>query len=126
MLFWSMTLLCNLLIPAVFIIFGRIIWKFYPKKIELKCSGFKAQSDEIVEMWNNTCYFCGKLWWYIGWGICLSTILIHLFMVESRQDVLGNVGGAICAMNCVVLIIFAFPTERLLKKMKKEALLYLQ
>ncbi len=67
MWFWWFMFCCDILTPIVMIIYGRMMWKHPPKKIN-GLSGYRtSRSMKNMETWIFAHKYCGKLWWIIGW-----------------------------------------------------------
>lgn len=116
MWFWWFMFFCNLLIPALFIVFGRMMWKNPPKTINSIMGYRTKRSMRNMDTWNFAHEYCGKLWWKIGWIILMPTILVQIPFVHCSEDEIGIVGGIICTVQCIILIGSIYPTERALKK----------
>lgn len=116
MWFWYFMLFCDLLVPAIMIICGRIMWK-HPPQTPNKFIGYRTpRSMASTESWDFAHRFCGKLWWRIGWIILIPSIGIHLPFYRASEEFLGNLGAALCVAQCAALIVPVFFTERALKR----------
>ncbi|MBQ3546702.1 MAG: SdpI family protein [Lachnospiraceae bacterium] len=60
--------------------------------------------------------YCGRLWWKLGWIILVPSIIIQIPFINSTEDTIGIVGGIICTIHMVVLMVAIFLTEMALKK----------
>lgn len=116
MWFWWFMFFCNLLIPVLLIVFGKMMWKHPPKTINSIMGYRTRRSMKNMDTWNFAHEYCGKLWWKIGWIILIPTILIQIPFVHSSEDTIGTVGGIICTVQCIILIGSIYPTERALKR----------
>lgn len=116
MWFWWFMFVCNLLIPMIMILFGRIMWKHSPKNINGIIGYRTTQSMKSIDTWKFAHEYCGRLWWKIGWIILIPSIAIQLPFYHSSYDFIGTVGVILCVMQCVVLICPIFPTEKALKE----------
>lgn len=108
--------ICNSLIPLLMIFFGRVMVKHPPKSINGIYGYRTSMSMKNMDTWNFAHEFCGKLWWKIGWIMLVLSMLIQIPLVHSGEKTIGIVGGVLCSVQCVVLILSIFPVERALKK----------
>ncbi|MEE1313576.1 MAG: SdpI family protein [Lachnospiraceae bacterium] len=116
MCFWWFMFLCNLLIPAIFIIAGRMMWKHCPKKINGILGYRTRRSMKNMDTWKFAHEYCGCLWWKIGWIILMPSVLAQIPFFYSSDNVIGVVGTIICTIQCIILIISIFLTEAALKR----------
>lgn len=116
MWFWIFMFLCNLLIPLMMIIFGRVMLKHPPKNINGVYGYRTSMSMKNMDTWYFAHEFCGKLWWKIGWVTLALSIVIQIPFAKSNDNIVGLVGGILCMIQCAVLIASIFPVENALKK----------
>lgn len=116
MKFWMFMLICNLIIPLMMIIFGRVMWKHPPKKIN-GIYGYRTNmSMKNMDTWTFAHEYCGKLWWKIGWIMLLITILVYLVFVDSSGTVNEMLLSLPCLVQTVVLVATIFPIEKALRR----------
>lgn len=116
MWFWWFMFFCNLLIPILLIIAGRMMWKHCPKQINGILGYRTRRSMQNTDTWKFAHDYCGRLWWKIGWIMLPLSIFVQLPFVHSSDDLIGIAGGIICTIQCIVLVLSIFPTEIALKK----------
>ena len=116
MWFWWFMFVCNLLIPIILIIVGRMMWKHCPKKINTVYGYRTKRSMKNMDTWRFAHNYCGRLWWKIGWFSLFPSVVVQIPFFERSEDVIGIVGGIICMIQVVILIASIFPTEAALKK----------
>ena len=116
MWFWWFMFVFDLLIPALMIISGKMMWKHPPKTINGIIGYRTARSMKNRDTWKYAHDYCGRLWWKIGWVLLLPSVIIHFPFYNHSEDTIGTVGGILCAIQCVCLIIPIFFTERALKR----------
>lgn len=116
MWFWWFMFFCNLLIPVLMIVSGRMMWKHCPKKINGILGYRTARSMKNMDTWKFAHDYCGRLWWKAGWIQLIPSILVQIPFYRSSDNIIGIVGTVICTVQCVILIASIFPTERALKK----------
>ena len=116
MWFWWFMFAFDLLIPALMIIFGKMMWKHPPKTINGIIGYRTTRSMKNRDTWKYAHDYCGRLWWKIGWALFLPSVIIHFPFYNSSEDKIGFMGSILCAIQCVCLIIPIFFTEQALKR----------
>ena len=116
MWFWWFMFICDLIIPGVMIICGRMMWKHTPKTINGIIGYRTARSMKNIETWKFAHEHSGRLWWRIGWVMLLPSALVHIPFYRSPNNVIGIAGGVLCTIQCIALIVSVFPTESALKR----------
>lgn len=114
--FWWFMFLCDLLIPLMMILFGRMMWKHPPKSINAVVGYRTKRSMKNMDTWKFAHDYCGRLWWRTGWLMLLLSAAVHVPVYGKSENVIGTVGGVLCTIQCVALILSIFPTERALKR----------
>lgn len=56
------------------------------------------------------------LWWKLGWIMLIPSFVVHIPFYHSSENTIGIVAAVLCTMQCVVLILSVFPTEKALKR----------
>ena len=107
---------CNLLIPVVVIVTGRIMWKHYPKNINGLVGYRTTRSMKNMDTWKFAHNYCGKLWWKIGWVMVIPSALIHIPLYHSDKNTIGFAGIILVTIQCFIMILSIYPTEKALKK----------
>lgn len=115
MWFWWFMLTFDLLIPLLMIVFGRMMWKHAPQKINSIVGYRTKRSMRNMDTWKFAHDYCGRLWWKIGWIILPISAIVHFPMYHSSDDEIGTMGGILCTIQCVALLVPVFFTERALK-----------
>ena len=116
MWFWWFMLICDILIPILMIICGRMMWKHTPGKINGIIGYRTPRSMKNMDTWRFAHDYCGRLWWRIGWIMFIPSLVIHRPFYHSSENVIGTVGAVLCTVQCVFLIVPVFFTERALKR----------
>lgn len=120
MWFWWFMFFCDLLIPVLMILAGRMMWKHCPKEINSLLGYRTTRSMKNMDTWKFAHEYCGHLWWKIGWFMLVPSILVQLPFISSTEEKIGIASGIICTIQCIILMIAIFPTENALKKTFKE------
>lgn len=116
MWFWWFMFICELIVPVIMVISGRMMWKHPPKDINGFVGYRTARSMKNMDTWKFAHDYCGRLWWKMGLIILIPSIVVHLPFYNEPDDYIGIVGGILCTLQCVVLIGSIVPTERALKR----------
>ena len=114
--FWLFMLVCDLLVPVIMILCGRMMWKHAPDKINGVMGYRTSRSMKNMDTWKFAHDYCGRLWWKIGWIMLIPSLVIHIPIYGKSDDVIGWTGGILTMLQCVVLIVSIIPTEMALKK----------
>ena len=116
MWFWWFMFVCDLLIPLILMIAGRMMWKHCPKKIN-DIYGYRTRrSKRNMETWKFAHDYCGRLWWKLGWILLIISSVAHFPFIHSDEDTIGILGAILCIVQLLVLFATIFMTERALKK----------
>ena len=116
MWFWWFMFCCDLLIPSVMILGGRIMWKHPPKNINCIIGYRTSRSMKNIDTWIFAQSHCGKLWWKIGLIIFVPSVFIHIPFYGASVEIIGNMGLILVIIQVIILICSIFPTERALKE----------
>ena len=107
---------CNLLIPVLLIAVGYSMWKHCPGKINAAIGYRTRRSMKNMDTWKFAHEYCGRLWWKIGWGMLLPSVLVQFSVLHSPENTVGIVGGILCTVQTAVLVLSIVPTEAALKR----------
>ena len=113
---WWFWLICDLLIPVVMIVVGRMSWKHCPKNINSLIGYRTTRSMKSMDTWKFAHEYCGKLWWKLGWLIMILTALMYIPLYQSNDHMIGIAGVILITIQCTVLVISIYPTEKALKE----------
>ncbi len=116
MWFWLFVVSCDILIPVVMIIAGRMMWKHPPKNIN-NTTGYRTnRSMKNMDTWKFAQEHCGRLWWKIGWIVLVPSIIVHIPVYGKAARSIGIVSLILLIVQLILLIGSIFPTERALKR----------
>ena len=113
---WWFWLICDLFIPFVMIVVGRMTWKHCPKNINSLIGYRTTRSMKNMDTWKFAHEYCGKLWWKLGWLIMILTALMYIPLYQGNDNMVGIAGVVLITIQCTVLIISIYPTEKALKE----------
>ncbi|MFR6155396.1 MAG: SdpI family protein [Faecalibacillus faecis] len=108
--------MCDMIIPIVMVIVGRITWKHCPKHINGMIGYRTTRSMKNIDTWKFAHNYCGKLWWKIGWLMIIPSALMHISLCHSDKNAIGFAGLILVVIQCFIMIVSIYPTERALKK----------
>jgi len=98
------------------IIVGRMTLKHCPKNINSLIGYRTTRSMKNMDTWKFAHEYCGKLWWKLGWLIMILTVLMYIPLYQSNDNIIGIAGVVLITIQCTVLIISIYPTEKALKE----------
>lgn len=116
MWFWVFMLIMDLLVPITMICFGIYFEKNVPKEISNTFGYRTAMSMVNQYTWKFAHKFIGKLWKVCGWLILPVSFAVMLFAFGKDTETVGAIGGAVCAIQVVIMIFTVIPVEIALKK----------
>lgn len=116
MVFWIFMLIMELLMPFTMIGFGRYFSKEVPKEINSAFGYRTKMSMKNRDTWKFAHKYLGKLWYICGLIFLPLSIILMLFVIGQSEDIVGNFGTIICAVQLILLIGSIFLTENALKK----------
>lgn len=120
MWFWSFMLVCDILIPIVMILGGRMMWKHCPKEVNGTFGYRTNRSMKNIDTWKFAHEHAGKMWWKAGWIILVPSLLMHILIYRANENTIGAVGGVLVTIQLIALIGSSIPTEKALKKEFRE------
>lgn len=116
MAFWIFMLVADLLVPVIMIYFGRLFSKKPPKEINSLFGYRTAMSMKNKDTWSFAHRYCGRLWYVWGLAVMAATIIVMLFVHGKTTGTVGTVGGIVCFVQIVPLLVSIALTEKALKK----------
>lgn len=116
MWFWWFMLICDLLIPLLMMLAGRMMWKHTPENINGVIGYRTSRSMKNIDTWKFANNYCGKLWCKISIIMFFPTIILHCPFYGQSVEVIGIFGSIICTVQVIILIISIFLTEKALKR----------
>ena len=114
--FWLFLTICNLMIPVLMIVIGKVFIKNPPKTINGIYGYRTSRSRKNQDTWNFAHLYCGKLWQKVGWVMLPLSILGMLPAIEKSDNIVGELGAVVVVVECIALIMTVFIVERALAK----------
>ena len=108
--------LCNLLIPVVVIVTGRIMWKHYPKNINGVVGYRTTRSMKNMDTWKFANEYCGRLWYKMGLFMLVLSVLVSILLLRTDDNSYSMIFFIFVLFQCAVLIVSIIPVEIALKK----------
>ena len=116
MWFWWFIVICNLIVPIIMIVVGKIMSVHCPKEINGIIGYRTRRSMKNEETWKFAHSYCGRLWWILGWIMVIPSIVAQIPFYNGTYEIIGIVGAIVVAVQCAILILSVIPTEIALKK----------
>ena len=113
--YWLFMLLVDLLIPFMMIAFGKRFMSRPPETINHLFGYRTRRSMKNRDTWEFAHQYCGRLWFRTGIAL-LSSVLPLLFVFGGDIGAVGIVGGVICCVQVLPLVLSAVLTEAALKR----------
>lgn len=113
---WMFELFCDLIIPCMMLVMGLYYLKRPPKTINWLHGYRTRRSMKNQETWDFAHQYSGKLWFRCGSVMLLVTVLAMIYFYGYNENDVKTYGGAICAVQCLVMLAAMMPTERALKR----------
>lgn len=114
--FWLFMLAMDLLIPITMIGFGWMFMHKVPQKIN-HAFGYRSYMSLInKDTWAFAHKYCGRIWYICGIYMIPVSVVSLLFVIGKSVNIIGRVGGILCAVQSLLLAGAVIPTEIKLKK----------
>ena len=117
MCFWWFMLLCDLLIPIVMVVLGRMMWKHCPKRINNIVGYRTTRSMKNMDTWRFANEYCGRLWYKMGLFMLAFSVLVSVLLLRTNDNTYSMISLIFVLLQCIILIVSIIPTELALKKM---------
>lgn len=116
MFFWWYMLVSVLICPLSMIFSGWVMWKCCAKG-QPGAVGYRTRrSLASVKAWQFANEDCGKRLWRWGWLLLPANALSMLLVGRAAMDTVAVLGGVLCMLDCLIMILLIFPTEKSLKR----------
>lgn len=113
---WIMIAVIYILIPALMLGAGWMMWKHPPKKINA-IYGYRTRMSSLNQnTWRFSQEYAGRLW--VRWGIRMMpvSILLLMFLAAAGETVAATAGAVLCMVQIVIMLSSIAVVERTLKK----------
>ena len=113
---WWLLFVCNLLIPIIMILVGYWMWKHCSPNINPLFGYRTTRSMKNTDTWKFANDYVGRLWWKIGWGLIILTVLIQLLFMRSSTNKVVILYLVILFIQTTIMLLTIIPVENALKK----------
>ena len=114
--FWLYMLICDLLIPAVMLIFGIRFGKNPPKKINSFFGYRTSRSMKNQQTWDCAHRYLGKLWTMLAPMLVVLSVVPMAMIYGKPRDEMSVVGMVISVVQLALLLFSLIPVEQYLKR----------
>ncbi len=114
--FWIFMTACNLMLPVLMIVIGKIFTKHPPRTVNGIYGYRTSMSMKNQDTWDFAQAYFGKLWQKTGWAMLPLAPAVMLFVIGGSEEAVGIAGGIEMAAELVVLTVSIVPVERALKR----------
>ena len=114
--FWIFMMIINLLLPITMIFLGRYYSRKAPKNINWVYGYRTTMSTKNKDTWEFAHKLLGKLWYRCGIVLLPLSVLVMLFVLGKRENVVAITGEIICGVQVVIMVLVIHPIERALRK----------
>lgn len=105
-----------MIMPIVMVGCGGL-WRKQPPKSINKFYGYRtARSMKSKESWDFAHKYIGRIWFKLGVGIAIFTIIIFFIFKNSNDSTLGKVFVNLMIIQIITLIVPIISTEIALKR----------
>ena len=113
---WIMIVITYILIPALMVGAGWMIWKHSPKNINAIYGCRTRMSSLNQNTWRFAQEYAGRLW--VRWGIRMMpvSILLLMFFAASGEKAAAAAGSILCLVQIVIMLSSIAVVERMLNK----------
>ena len=114
--FWIFMFVMDLLIPLTMIGFGRLFIKRAPGEVNGVFGYRTFMSMKNKDTWEFAHKYFGKLWYVSGLITLVITVIALIPVIGATKNTIGLVGGIVCGIQMIPLIVTIIPTEIALNK----------
>ena len=108
--------LCNLLIPALVLVFGVWMLRRPPKEINGVFGYRTRMSMKNEKTWRFAHEKCGRIWTWTGAVLLVVSVALSILLWLKGGDALTRFTTSYSMAQVVVLVLTILPVERSLKK----------
>ncbi|MBQ8909595.1 MAG: SdpI family protein [Oscillospiraceae bacterium] len=112
---WFFMLGCNLLLPVIMLIAGKLFLKNAPKKINSWVGYRTEMSMQNVDTWKFAHAVAGRFWWKWGWYLLPLSIIPILPLLGQTEEITATVGCILMCLQMIPLLAVIPHTEKALR-----------
>lgn len=112
---WFLMLGCNLLLPAIMLIGGKLFLTHTPKKINNWVGYRTERSMKNGDTWRFAHLCAGRFWW--KWGLVLLPVATvpMLFLLGQAEELTAAIGCVLMGLQMIPLLAVIPHTEKALR-----------
>lgn len=108
--------LCNLLIPAILLIGGWLLYYRTPKTINLIYGYRTGLSMKNQDTWNFANKMCGRVWLCWGGPLFALSLLVQLFFIYASEDAFVIMTLVLEGIQLVVIFASIYVVQKAMKQ----------
>lgn len=112
---WIWMLVCNLLLPVIMLVAGKLFLKHNPGKINRIVGYRSAMSMKNEDTWQFAHEVAGKYWWKWGWISLPVAVVPMALLLGQPKETVATVGLLLMCLLMVPLIGVIPYTEKKLR-----------
>lgn len=114
--YWFLMFACNMCVPIIMILGGRMMFRHCPEEINSVFGYRTKRSMKSINAWKFANDYCGRLWQKIGLILIVPTVAAQLLLLNKGKNAISIASLVIISVQTVILLITIIPTENALKK----------
>lgn len=114
--YWFLMFACNMCVPIIMILAGRMMFRHCPEEINSVFGYRTKRSMKSIDAWKFANDYCGRLWQKIGLISIVPTVAAQLLLLNKGKNAISIASLVIISVQAVILLITIIPTENALKK----------
>ena len=114
--FWWFIFICDLLVPAMMAVFGLIMARRCPSRINSFFGYRTARSMKNNDTWEFAHRHSGRIFFGVGTAMLVVSAVAHVPFYGCNEDTVASVSLVITMIQLVILFLSIVPTEIALKR----------
>lgn len=107
---------CSTFMPVLMIVFGFILWKHHPEKINYFFGFRTSRSMLSLDTWKFANEYGGKLWFIWGWIALVPTVFVFLPFFKTMEGEASLIPILVIVLQAVIMMASVIPVNIALKK----------
>lgn len=112
---WFLMFGCDLLLPAVMLVAGKLFLKGVPKDVHWIIGYRTAMSMKNEDTWRFAHAVAGRFWWRWGWISLVIAVLPMLLVLGQPEEVVSGVGLVLMFVLMIEILAVIPHTEKALR-----------
>ena len=114
--FWWWMFICNIIVPIIMAVAGRLMWVRCPKEINSFFGYRTTRSMKSPDTWKFAHKCAGRLFFIVGLATLVPTVAVQIPFYNSPDNVIGTISVIIMSVQLAIIVLSLIPTEIALKK----------